>query len=205
MTDDLLEAIDALIAPVRTRVLQDGMGAITIVRPSLLEQLGAAVTSSNGNDGASKSGLPSERNVIDSDAQYQHGLMVSQIESWARIRGVVGRLKPADGLRAWYAAHVLVVPREDTFYTHKIWSWVRLIETKLDPPKRLELIEPCPVCGKEKWVDHNGHEYRFPIVIEYWETGTPESKAICRSCEHVWEGQTALRKLRWDIDVRSEG
>lgn len=207
MIDPLLEAIDALIGPQKTVILQDGLKPITIIRPSLLEQLGAAVSASTGSPGGAHDSSPaSQRNMLDSDAMYQFGLMTSQIKDWGRLRGITGRITPGVMLRRWYDAHILVDGHEDTFYTHKIWAWVRTIEAKMDPPKRLEITDACPTCGKDQWADHEGNVYKFPVIVQYRDDDASSlelAEAMCRACDNVWKGTQALRRLRWDIDVRN--
>jgi hypothetical protein len=205
----LLDAVDALTKPVRRKVIQDteggGTQTVTIILPCLLEQLEASIYGSVVNDGGGGSSAPQQRNVLDGDALFALVKMKSAIGDWSRMVGIRATKEAVDDLRQWYIAYN-ARPASDgrEFYERELGKWARQIEARLDPVKRLEITEPCPVCGANEYTDEEGQVLKFPVVVEWRESaGQPLERAagLCRACLTVWEGGHALRSLRFDLDV----
>jgi hypothetical protein len=206
----LLDAVDALTKPIRSKVIQDpppGAGwelshTVTVELPPLLQQLEDAIRGGLVGVGGSGS-LANERNMLDGDALYRFTIISSTIRDWARIVGAeVDKQSPASTLRSWF---VLFQQRRNSlemerFYTKQLTSWASQIDAKLNPPRVWDLPHACPVCLASSWWSKNTHEeYPRPLVIEYRETGATlveDARALCRSCEQVW----TVRELKFQIE-----
>jgi hypothetical protein len=211
---DLLNALNALTKPRKSKVVMTNDHGVTctslVELPALLEQLENAILGSFGSDGGSSTSSPGNlRNVVDSDALYQFAKISTEVVDWCRTRKVPATRKPMVDLKAWHEARIS--DERDSYYTRRLTLWASAIEEKLRPKKRLEITEPCPICGADKWVDAEGEVMRFPVVVEYDADGgaglMDGASAICRnaSCQYVWSGGRELRQLRWDIDAREAG
>lgn len=205
----LLDAVDLLTRPIRSKVIQDGpVGSglagshtVTVELPPLLTQLEEAIRGTVGVGGSGS--LANERNMLDGDALYRFTLISSTIREWARIVGAeVDKQNPAQTLRSWF---VLFQQRRNSleveqFYTKQLTSWASQIGAKLNPPRVWDLPYACPVCLASTWWSKNTHEeYPRPLVIEYRETGASlveDARALCRSCEKVW----SVRELKFQIE-----
>lgn len=204
--DLLLEAVLALTQPVRRKVIQEdlsrpsGTKTTTIELPSLLEQMDAAIRGTMGGAGGT---LPSERNLLDSDALFKMIKISSTVADWARAVGAaVHRRDAGRTLKGWYITYSQGQTRleADRFHIKKLTGWAVQIEAKLDPPRIKDLPDPCPVCGASTWwLASTRSEYPRPLVIEYRPTGPDmirEARALCRACEHVW----GVRELAWELE-----
>lgn len=212
----LLDALEALTKPRRSKTVQTNDAGITctspVELPALLEQLENAILGSFGSDGGSSTSSPgNERNMVDSDALFQFAKISTEVVDWCLTRKVKATRKPLADLAAWHAARTEEHAERDSYYTRRLESWAAMIENKLRPKKRLEITEPCPICGADKWVDAEGEVMRFPVVVEYEADGgaglMDGASAVCRnaSCQYVWAGGRELRQLRWDLDARATG
>jgi hypothetical protein len=105
---ELLDAVDNLTLPRNVKVQTDD-GHTWASEDALLFQLEQAVSSSL-KSGSGSGGAAWERNVLDSAALYQAGIIRAAIGDWCRIAGVKGRRTPIDGLRAWYVARLSASP-----------------------------------------------------------------------------------------------
>ena len=208
--DDMLEAVDALTKPVthHTPITDDHGRWVRIHNtelPSLLEQLQAAIHQSMTGKGGG--GNPATRGVLDSDALYRFTRIATTIREWCHIEKVTPTRDVSSNLRRWYVARLTTRDRDDTFHLRELRSWAAQIETKLDPPRRMEVTEPCPECEADTWWDETGDQHPFPIVVEYAERDPDilrTARAVCRSCAHEWHGSSQLRALRWELDTREE-
>lgn len=202
----LLDAVDALTNPVWSKVIQEdmlrpsGTKTIRIELPSLLEQLDEAIRGTMGGGGGS---LPSERNLLDSDALFRLIKISSMIGDWARAAGaVVVKDDAGTTLRNWYVSYSVKLSsmESERFYIGKLNAWAHQIEAKLDPPRVKDLPDACPVCGAVTWwLASTKAEYPRPLVIEYKPTGPnliQEARALCRSCETVW----GVRELAYELE-----
>ena len=215
MTDDrenlLLDAVDALTKPVRTKIIQDGptgtglagQHTVTVELPPMLEQLDLAIRGSMVGIGGSGS-LAHQRNVINADAFYLFTKISSTIKDWARIVGA--KVTPDDigaTLRAWYTKYTIkqVTLDAERFYTRQMSTWAGQIESNLRPLRMLIIPGRCPVCSADTWWSKANHEeYKFPLVTEYnAENGAnlvQSARSLCRACETVW----SVRELAYLLE-----
>lgn len=206
---EVLEAVDKLTLPARSKILQDGpvgsglagQQVVTVVSDALLVQLEAAIRGTIGIGGSGS--LPSERNMLDSDALHRFAVISSTIRDWATsLRASTHPGDSAATLRAWYVAF-RAVERNDAvvrFHLKKLLSWVGQIEAKLDPPRVRDLPDPCPKCEATDWFNPvDKLRYLRPLRIEYRPTGPDmiqEARARCQSCGEGW----AIRQLAFEIE-----
>ena len=211
--NNLLDALDELTKPVRTKVIQDGpVGQLvagqhvaTVEQPPLLQQLQNAIGGTIGIGGSAS--LANERNMLDADALYRFSIINSMIQDWARMAGAtITRGDAVATLRAWYVAYTATRPElaSERFYETKMRQWAAQIEAKLDPPRTRELPDACPVCGATEWWNPSDKlRYLHPLVIQYKPDGPDriqQAKALCRACEKTW----GIRQLAYDLEHREE-
>lgn len=204
----LLDAVDALTKPVINKIIQDGpIGSglagshtVTVELPPLLTQLDEAI---RGTIGIGGSGSPKHlRNMLDADALYRFTKISSLIKDWCHMVKIQPTPDALRNLRAWYIKRLEVqqTPESDRFYEKQLSSWAAQIRQKLNPPKVWEQPGTCPVCGAVTWWSKSTHEeYKFPLVVEYHETGPnliQEARALCRACEKVW----TVRELAYALE-----
>jgi len=207
----LLDAVDDLTKSRiehMTQTADDGsyVKAHSVEHPALLHQLRDAVNPSS-NTAAGSSSLKSTRNLIDSDALFEYGKMTAAIGDWCRIVNIQPTREPVADLRQWYIAYDRT-GADDQWYISELRRWANLIRNILEPLKRIEVTTPCPVCGKRTWLDLDGKEMIFPVVIQYRLPKTGEAihpNAICRACETVWEGIAAVEELGEELNERHAG
>lgn len=209
---DLREAVDALTLDHVEHLPQradDGawLRVHTVVQPAALARLAAAVASSTGSGGRRSGSDRWAMNVLDSDALFQAAKIRAAITDWCRLAGVPVTKDLVRDLRAWCDAvergrpgpewERAAAPALDG-YVERLRGWLRSIEAKLDPPRRVELRSACPVCGATHWESAEGISAPFPLVVEYHDYGTAESvrpRAVCRACRIEWDGLGAIEEL----------
>lgn len=181
------------------------------VEASLLDQLRDSVASDKGQGGGRKPGR--EQVPIDVAALVLYELIDGRVRAWLGELGAQpGKdVTPDQALRTWYvlwSAGQHVDGLEDRYKT-VIESWKQQILDKLQPPKRIELMAPCPLCGKE-WMniglkladggdDPNDVE-RVRVLSAVERESLEDSFAICQACDTVWLGVSRMRQLRIEID-----
>lgn len=211
MTDDrtLLDAVDDLTLDRiesfdQTTDQREFIRKHNVRHDPLLDQLESAISASMGNDGGSKAAAARERALIDGDALYRFVQISSEIHDWCRMRKLEFRRtdRLADLLRRWYTATLSGEQIAEDFYIRRCASWKALIETKLDPPRRREVTEPCPVCEASTWTDEDGQKLPHPILVTNRDEAHDTTAATCRACQASWRGITELRALRWEIDQK---
>lgn len=155
--DYLLDAIDALTLPRKTRIVVASAGGIECVSDhegdSLIEQLRDSIAGGiMGHAGGS--GDPAERLPINAGAIHLYGQIERQVGEWYvdAFHKPVGLL-PEHDLREWHRDLILQrsrVPSTDVGALEAfdaleaeavrlVTSWVRRIVDFYDPPKRLEI------------------------------------------------------------------
>lgn len=194
------DAVDALTRErINTVPQRDDNGAVVRIRtvqlPPLLTQLVDGITSATGKGGGGGSG---ESMVINSQAFQLAATISRKINTWCKYEHVQPSRDMTVDLRRWHMAY----KGDDDDVLDELQAWAKLITELFDPPKRLEVTEPCPVCGEQSWIDAEGWQMPFPLVIETHPEQDP--KALCRACSRVWRGETELRSLRWELDARTE-
>jgi hypothetical protein len=202
----LLDAVDVLTKPTRSKVLQSKQGISCmseVLAASLLAQLEESIRGTIGI--GSKGSLAHQRNMLDADALFRFSLISTTIKDWARMAGAT--ITPDDigaTLRAWHRefSSSFVKLDAERFYIRQMTSWASQITAKLNPPRIWDLPNPCPVCGASTWWSKaTREEYGRPLVIEYAETDQiKEAKAMCRACEQVWSVKELADVL--DADLR---
>jgi len=210
--DPLLTVVDKLTKPTFKHLWVDtpeGKRVRTVEHPALLRQLEDAVTASMGNDGRSKSTSAMERNMLDSEALFEFLRIKSQIGDWCRLRDVQPTRDPVQDLRAWHVAHIGQSRPQDDFYVEQLRGWVGIIRARLDPPKRFEITQPCPVCGVAEVMDADGLVSKA-VVVEYRDYGTStpiRPRAVCRNalCQAVWDGLEAIEELGDELREKASG
>jgi len=200
---ELLDAVDDLTLPRPVKVTTDD-GHTWATEDALLVQLEEAVASGLGS-ASGGSAAPWARNLLNTDALHQAGMMTSQIMDWCRMVGANVTRNAATDLRAWYTEFVNNTMGEslDDFYIKKLREWANQIRGMLNPPKTLELTAPCPECRVAFYINEEGDPVPNPISVNYWANSASVwegAKATCRACGYEWKGQWALRALRHAVD-----
>lgn len=205
----LLDSVDALTKPDRTKIIQDGpvgsglAGQHTVIveLPPLLEQLHQAI---NGTIGIGGSGsLPWQRNMLDADALFRFMKINSHVKEWAHM--VNARITPDDPvstLRAWYVLYAAKSADEkrEAFYIRQMNGWASQIKAKLNPARLRDLPDPCPECEATTWFNPaDKMEYLRPLIVTYHQTGAnliQEAVASCRACGYEW----GVRELAYALE-----
>lgn len=210
MTDNrLLDAVDELTKPTRTKLIQDGphgelvegRRTITVEQPPLLEQLDTAIRSSMGGASTSGASLAFEGAVLNTGALFAAMKISSQIRDWCNSLKVVPAKNSCTDLRAWYTATLThpFPPGVEEHRTKTLHGWANQIRTLLDPPREKDLPDACPLCGATEWWDpKTGHRFLRPLVIRYrpGDNMVQDAKGLCRACETVWN----VRELAYLIE-----
>ncbi len=213
----LLEAVDLLTLDRTILTMQEPIPPATHptthkeIHPPLLTML-IEGASSQGGSKSSDPGIP-----IDADA----------LELWAQVRDLTRLwckqlVVPFDqddllgSIRRWYQVHTnrvrvgLVSEGIDRDVTRMVEGWVRMIETKFDPPEKREWTDACPAyvpqrnehgdeigkhrCGARR-ITVNGDE-RFAIQLNV-TTMTAE----CGRCHTKWVGEREVANLRYETNL----
>ena len=214
--DEVLTLVDRLSAPHQssfTVEVDNDTRRVTVDHEPLLQQLRQAVISSIGARPGG-GGLPSERNVIDSDALEQYETYEKAIVNlYKQVTDSVPFESPEKNLRQWFiefsnrarSGKVSV----DVVHKHvrKLADMVNTIENKLNPPSVMEITSPCPRCGKAYGLDEQG-VYRHAIIVESRideNKSLDDTRARCVSCRATWVHGRGMRQLRWEIDQIEAG
>jgi len=201
----LLDAVDALTLPTTVRVDQ-GLGHPTVIKHApLLDQLEAGVA---GGIGSHAGASPArERMPIDAGALQLVDDISSTVMGWKLRLSKGARFGSLSfRLRDWYVAYIGTVRSEhsDREYERVLSGWQGQVSGMFDPPTRLEITAPCPLCAARFTVDALTGNSGAAVVVEYREVGAAtldEASGLCRACGAVWKGRSALRELRWLIEV----
>lgn len=96
------------------------------------------------------------------------------------------------------AQHVSPIADEDAGLIAAIFDHHRsTIEDMFNPPTQITLYgKTCPRCGKTR--GHKGADEVPALLITIDPLGTP--RAACRACNHIWDGDAAVKQLKRDID-----
>lgn len=214
---DILAVVDRLTLPHKTAVLLESDEGASykewIEHEPLLVQLRNSIVSSTGpRPGAG--GLPSERNVIDSDALEQYETVVHVInELFKQVTDARPFMLPEFTLRSWYVSFRRQVEARkvsselvERKYS-KLNRMAAAIEGKLNPPTVLEITAPCPRCGATHANDEHG-VYRKAILVESRITeyrSLDHTRARCIACFATWTHGRGMRQLRYEIDQAERG
>jgi hypothetical protein len=192
---DLLDAVNALTKPTRTKVIRDDGSTVAVSHDPLLIQLADAITSSitgkAGNGGGQSTG-----NVLNSGALFQASQISSEIGSWCRLaRARVIRGDMLGNLIRWRVAFA-GGPNEETYYTGVLRGWAGTIRGLLNPRGRFQVTEACVICKASTYKDAEDVDRPFPVVVEY-DLADPKGTAVatCQACDEQWSGWDALKEL----------
>ncbi|WP_213816197.1 hypothetical protein [Glaciihabitans sp. dw_435] len=211
MSDNyLLDAVDALTKPVRSKVIQDspdaampGTSVATVELPSLLDQLDEAIRGTIGIGGSGS--LANERNMLNNDALHRFVTISSMIKDWARAVKIpvkTGDL-PGPMLRAWFIAFTAAGQpslEAERFYSRQMNGWAAQISAMFDPPRTRDLPDACPVCeATEWWNPETGQKYPRPLVISFHDGPDllDRGKGLCRACDTTFR----IRELALAIET----
>ena len=213
MTNDLLDALDALTNPVHRKIIQDnpdGPEATKVVHVEddpLLDQLDNAIRSSMGGTTSGGSD-PATRSLVDSGALMRLMQISSQAQQWARAAGsVIDKGSVGNTLRIWFVRFGEYPSSTETveFYTKQLRKWAHQIEASLNPLKEKDLPDECPACGATEWWDPSTKErYYRPLVIRYQPdspTMVDDARGVCRACAKTW----GVRELQFEIEEKQAG
>jgi len=182
---------------------------VTELHPPLLTMLIEGNGSSSGGK-SSDPGIP-----IDADALELWGQVRDLIRLWCKKLHVPFDDELLGSTVRWYKAHVNAVRSGrvseviDHDVTRMVQGWVRMIETKFDPPDIREWTGPCPAyvpirdeldnitgyrrCGARRVVV--GGTERFAISMNF----TQES-ATCCVCGMAWISATWRKDLLYESE-----
>lgn len=199
--DDLLDAVEALTKPTKTRVIQTNDAGITCTSdaetPSLLDQLQAAIKSSMGGS-TSGASLAFEGAPLNTTALFEAMKIATQIGDWCRNLGAPVTKNLATDIGAWYVATLARTAWDDSFHVMMLRRWAGTIASILDPPREKYLPDPCPKCGEtDFW--KGGELFKFPLIVRYRgdDPGMVDNgKATCRACEATW----SVRELAYELE-----
>lgn len=184
--------------------------------PPLLEQLRTAVASNVGGSGGGGKARR-ERTPIDVAAFATYEDIDGRCRALlTELGGKVGSgVTTEQALRAWYVLFQATNPTVADVERRRreIAGWEDRILDVLDPPKKIEILAPCPICGKQ-WVNiaNKGITHPDPDDIEqvnalnaFERERLDDCYAMCVACETVWKGVTQMRHLRIAIDEAEAG
>jgi len=204
---DLLDSVQALTRPIRSKVLMTNDAGISCTTPvvlaPLLDQLDAAIRGTVGVGGAGA--LANERNMLNADALYRASMITTLVKDWARIVGIQTRPTDLPGplLDQWYVLFMQKVHSAELVRWHerKMQEWANSIEGMLDPPRTRDLPNACPICEADTWW-LNGNEYPRPLILTFHDGPRmiEDGKGLCRSCEAVF----GMRELSYALDEQEQ-
>lgn len=201
MLDEIKAQVALLVAPHQHTFWQprddrpDGPRDLrTTYTPSLLHLLSESLgsTSGGGRGGAEKR----TRSIIDMQGLELWNSISEQTADWYQretgSRLSHGSRNPIDVIKSWQPLFLRrmyreIRPDEDKKEQKQVrgvlMSWVRTIEDKFDPPRKIELLVDCPVCGKRRFLDGLGDE-SSAMVAEASSSG--RVRIACKACKSVW-------------------
>lgn len=205
-TDALLEAVLALTERYSIHATRDNGNKVRIRHAPRLTQLRDAITPSGNNAGGGS--LARERNVIDTGALDLYRAIKTAIDDAARLVGATIDDHPETTLKRWLVAarHRITTDAYETEWAHRWQRHARAIDAKLNPPVQVEIMRPCPMCGERRAIDQHapgGPALVTALVVQYHRGGDDmldDATAMCRFCDAVWKGRSAIRAVAYDIE-----
>lgn len=209
--NDLLDAVDALSLPRTSKVMQSNDAGImcvtTINHDPRLQHLRSAIV---GGIGSHAGGSNEPRLPFDAGSLALYTEIETAISTWfVDLMQKPVYLTPEQTLRQWYIgfhdAYLkgAVTDEERYEYTKTLRKWAHQIDSKFDPPRKLELMAPCPECGERHAFDPKSGDLMPALIVEYHEEGSQtvvNAMVSCRSCEAVWPGDSGCRSVAWSIE-----
>lgn len=202
---ELYAAVETLTKTRSEVILQGDAETARVTRvtsKALIAQLREAIVSTVGAH-ASGGTLASQRNVLDSDA-YDAYRKISKaiIRLYGETTSAAPFPQPEQNLRTWYIA-VSNQYRSGKLssanlgaHVRLLESWVTRIDHKLNPPVVIEIISPCPECGKEWAETGEGRTRALRVVYSLGLDGSISSRyAHCECCGTKWDNLHRLGEL----------
>ncbi|HEV2779084.1 MAG TPA: hypothetical protein VGX25_06735 [Actinophytocola sp.] len=201
----LTKVVAALVDPVMLR--QNRRGPLR-ERPSLLEQLAEEVASSGGRASGRGRGSPAPiapaahdlleeirataRDLWRTEAAVMCGRTVVQAPRVLDDMPVPERIRRG----ARYVSSAGREVRDIAWLTNLIGGWVEKINELINPEMAMEVLAPCPACGR-RWVyvEDAGEQKRVAAVV------AGPNGARCRNlaCGHEWRGASGMESMAADI------
>jgi len=209
---DLLGLVDQLTLRHQSHVTVplDGGGerVLSVMHDPLLVQLKNSVLSSTGA-GPGGGALPSERNVLNTDAMELYDTISTLIvKQYGQVTDAKPFKTPEQNLRQWYIQFSNNV-RYGKVATEVVRSKLKLlaelkaqIDARINPPSIIEITAPCPRCEAAYGQDDQG-VYRHAVIVESRINvyrSLDHTRAKCVACGAVWIHGRGMRQLRWEID-----
>lgn len=181
----------------------------TVHAPSLLSLLSQSLgsTTGGGRGGAEKR----TRSIIDAGGLELWQEIETTASGWYHwetgSRLFHGSKDPRDMLKAWLPVftrrmHREIRPDEDKKEQKQVYGtltgWVRTIEAKFDPPRKVEILVDCPECGKARYLDGLGDE-SSSLVAEVSSSGSV--RIVCKSCEKVWHNPEQYQRETVEVTI----
>ena len=213
-TERMLNALDALSKPQHIAQWQGEGEERKIFKrtdPPLLDWLHDAIVSNMGGSGGGRQARERTPMAVGAFTLYED--IDGRVRSWMVEEGAKpGKdLTPTQILRSWYTLWVGHNPTDHLrdAYSNIMEGWADAIRDQLDPPKKIEITAPCPICRQE-WIniglkladgsDDPDDVERVRVLVAVERENINESYAMCRACEKVWLGVLNMRWLRIAID-----
>ncbi|TIH33692.1 DUF7341 domain-containing protein [Subtercola vilae] len=206
---DLLDAVQNLTRPTRSKVLQTNTAGIQclsdVEQLPLLVQLEAAIKSSMGGASTSGASLAFEGSMLNTAALFEAVKIGSQIKSWCRDQKLLPTKNMGTDLDAWYVATLRTehATEWETWHVKTLSSWAARIRNMLAPPREREHPEACPVClSGDWWSPRDGLRYLHPLVTYYRlddeEMLVDNARSLCRACAATW----SPRELAFELEAK---
>ncbi len=206
----LARAVEKLTRPYteqhQQRVIGGGRRIVNTQHASLISMLRTASLSTGGAHAGSGE---LSRSIVDSDAiEKLRQLRFDTLELWTWLLPGIARTGVLNGsgisheqlLTAWHT-HFITYRRAGLAHDRELDTalsvtgrWVRIIETKFDPVRTLELTDPCPDC-LERWATIGIGELAARVSALQMTFGADRTSVTCRNCGHTWRGAEELHAL----------
>lgn len=201
LPEALAELADAIAALVEPKI--EWLDGRVVTGPSLYEQIAASIAGAQGTGAgaAARSMPPLWVDAVDIINDIDTALTAWQIglpghEIGTARSGAASRIADL-ARRPWRPQDVRTVAQ----ITKALAGWAQDITLRLDPPKRIQLAEPCPQCDESTVyrTDSAGDTVRMAALQ------LDDDECVCLNCHTKWpEWQFRLlaRALDWARDRR---
>ena len=209
---DLLGLVDQLTLRHQSHITvpldEGGERVLNVMHDPLLVQLKKSVLSSVGS-GPGGGALPSERNVLNTDAMELYETIAAIIvKQYGQVTDAKPFKTPEQNLRQWYIQFANNV-RHGKVSADVVRSKLKLladlkaqVDARVNPPSIIEITAPCPRCEAMYGQDEHGI-YRHAVIVESRidvYRSLDHTRAKCVACGAVWIHGRGMRQLRWEID-----
>lgn len=220
MLEQIKTQVQLLTSPIRHAFWQDPEveGDARVLRttfaPSLIDQLDASI-GSGGGTGAGGVGEKRTRNILDSAAvelltEIKTGIGALWIEEYRGRDRKIYTVPPKLLLNDWFRLHArryvqdgfVPDPHEGERQLRILRGWVSAIESKFDPPRKIELLVHCPglIEVDGLWYDCQERFYYDPAgdrssAVVASVTSDGRVYVACKVCKSSWHGPRELGEL----------